>query len=530
MANIFQIKRTAIAGRTPNTSSSSNTQYLNIGELALNLTDQKMFTSNGTAYFEIGANVSNLNVTGNVVIGGVATHGNNIIINTSISNVNIGYNLTDSSIAEFAVNSNNFIEVAIYNANTGNNASADFIVNDTTGPAATNPNYIDMGINGSGFNQSAWTINGPSDGYLYTGNTNLSIGTLGANYLNFFTGNTLIQNERMRFAANGFMIIANGTAISVGGSSGTSGQVLTTNGVGVYWSTISGGSGGINTAAQYTFTNTVTFNSILAANGTTGTAGQYLTSNSTGGVYWSTSTGGGGGGGVSISYSTTPPGSPTANTLWFDSTYGALRVYYADSNGQFQWIDASPTTINTGGSNTQILFNDSGFSNGSPLFTFNKSTSAFSVGNTTANAVIGILNYTFASSLLSVSSSANTVGQVSNFNTSTGNNASADFVAYDPLGLNANNFIDMGINGTGFSQSWWTINGKSDGYLYTGNTNLSVGTGAPNTYLNFFVGNTLIQNEVMRFNPNNTMTTNTSITHQKYSGQLFAVQSGFALT
>lgn len=69
MANKFQIKRTSFAGRTPNTTNSGNSAFIDTGELALNLTDGKMFSSNGSVAFEIGANVSNLQVSGNVVLG-----------------------------------------------------------------------------------------------------------------------------------------------------------------------------------------------------------------------------------------------------------------------------------------------------------------------------------------------------------------------------------------------------------------------------------------------------------------------------
>ncbi len=63
MANKFQVKRTSVSGRTPNTTSSGNTHYIDTGELALNLTDGKMFSSNGSAYFEVGANLENLQVS-----------------------------------------------------------------------------------------------------------------------------------------------------------------------------------------------------------------------------------------------------------------------------------------------------------------------------------------------------------------------------------------------------------------------------------------------------------------------------------
>lgn len=79
MANKFQIKRTAVTGRTPNTTNSANGGYIDTGELALNLTDGKMFSSNGTISFEVGANLSSLSVTGNTsVVGTVNLSANGI--------------------------------------------------------------------------------------------------------------------------------------------------------------------------------------------------------------------------------------------------------------------------------------------------------------------------------------------------------------------------------------------------------------------------------------------------------------------
>lgn len=65
MANKLQIKRTSVSGRTPNTTNSSNGAFIDTGELAINLTDGKMFSSDGTNSFEVGANLSNLSVSGN---------------------------------------------------------------------------------------------------------------------------------------------------------------------------------------------------------------------------------------------------------------------------------------------------------------------------------------------------------------------------------------------------------------------------------------------------------------------------------
>jgi hypothetical protein len=49
-----------------------------------------------------------------------------------------------------------------------------------------------------------------------------------------------------------------------------------------------------------------------------------------------------GGGGASISVGDTPPGSPTAGALWWNSVLGALFIYYNDGNS-IQWVPAAPT-------------------------------------------------------------------------------------------------------------------------------------------------------------------------------------------
>ena len=64
MASVVKIKRSAIAGKRPTTSN------IETGELALNLSDGRLFSSNGTSVFEVGANVHSLHVgTGDVSFG-----------------------------------------------------------------------------------------------------------------------------------------------------------------------------------------------------------------------------------------------------------------------------------------------------------------------------------------------------------------------------------------------------------------------------------------------------------------------------
>jgi hypothetical protein len=63
MASVVKIKRSSVTGKSPNTSNITS------GELALNITDGKLFSSNGSAIFEVGANLHSLSVgTGGLTI------------------------------------------------------------------------------------------------------------------------------------------------------------------------------------------------------------------------------------------------------------------------------------------------------------------------------------------------------------------------------------------------------------------------------------------------------------------------------
>ena len=61
--NLIQIKRTSISGRAANTTTLPNP-----GELALNMTDGIMYSGNGSVVFEIGANNTNVNISGNLTV------------------------------------------------------------------------------------------------------------------------------------------------------------------------------------------------------------------------------------------------------------------------------------------------------------------------------------------------------------------------------------------------------------------------------------------------------------------------------
>ena len=68
--NVFQVKRTTVSGRTPNTTGSyvTNTQYIAAGEFALNMADGILYSSNGSSVITVGSNLVNQRITGNLTV------------------------------------------------------------------------------------------------------------------------------------------------------------------------------------------------------------------------------------------------------------------------------------------------------------------------------------------------------------------------------------------------------------------------------------------------------------------------------
>lgn len=132
MANKFQIKRTTQTGRTPNTTNSSNTGYIDAGELAINLTDNKLFSSNGTVYFEIGSNLSNLSVSSNLSVNTLIANGTSGMANQFLtSNGTVAY-WTDLSTSidlneEYVWTNNHTFEEYV----TFGNSSVNTVINST---------------------------------------------------------------------------------------------------------------------------------------------------------------------------------------------------------------------------------------------------------------------------------------------------------------------------------------------------------------------------------------------------------------
>jgi len=116
----------------------------------------------------------------------------------------------------------------------------------------------------------------------------------------------------------------------------------------------------------------------------------------------------------------------------------------------------------------------------------------------TVSGVGATITQGLANAIADFTSSVNGYGQVNVRNSLSGTNASGDVVITANTGTDISNFIDLGINNTGFTTSSWTINGALDGYLYASDGNLSIGAAATNKYLSLFAGGTLSENEQVR--------------------------------
>jgi hypothetical protein len=284
-----------------------------------------------------------VNTSGNFTITGTRVHNANVTVNSTFVVAN-----STANVAFFAANGNVGIGTSTPGAFTSNGISTGRLaVIGALGPQAS------IGTVRNGF---VFNVNDVSSSQLLfesTSSPNLSIGTQHNTDLYFVANNidsmtiTAANNNvgigvyptarldvgggNVRVRGN---LIANG-AIQANGSLGTAGQVLTSNGTGVYWAAAAAG---VNTAAQFAWTNTHTFAANLTilntseliiqsgagiqANGSFGTVGQVLTSNGSS-VHWAN--------GVSAVVTQQFTANGTANSFTVSGGYipSAIEVYVA---------------------------------------------------------------------------------------------------------------------------------------------------------------------------------------------------------
>ena len=134
--------------------------------------------------------------------------------------------------ANFTTNVNSYAQIILENTSTGNAASTDFIVSNNIGTAASY--YGDFGINGSGFTGTG-SLGLANAVYLYSANSDLTIGTLSSSPIHFVVNNS--TTDAMTINANGSItasgnVTVSGTGFFMGGGLSPTGPSLSVNNIG----------------------------------------------------------------------------------------------------------------------------------------------------------------------------------------------------------------------------------------------------------------------------------------------------------
>jgi hypothetical protein len=166
-----------------------------------------------------------------VVTGGTGISGNLYVGNqTPLAVAN--------PLAVFTSNVNSYSQLQIQNKSPGISGSSDLIA--TTNLGTDSANYIDLGINNSGFTSGSWTISGANDGYVYINGGNLTIGTdTAAKVVSIHTGGLLASS-----------VVAKFYAANTASTSATTGAMIVNGGVGITGA-ISAGGAKIDSGYQY---------------------------------------------------------------------------------------------------------------------------------------------------------------------------------------------------------------------------------------------------------------------------------------
>ena len=238
----------------------------------------------GIGYLTVGNSSVNTQVTNNgIYVGGNLLPSNSYIVATYVSN-------------NYLLNSNIIYSgTYTFNANVVLSNSTVLFANGVAGTAGQ-------------------TLTANATGGLYWSNSSTSYSVTS----NVVTSNIITTN----ILSSDFISIGIGN-LNVGNS--TSNSVLANTGL----------------IVSNILANTV-YGVGITANNTLGSAGQVLASNGSG-IYWTTVTGGSGGSGnYKFTSSNTAPSSPSVGDRWYNTDYGIELVFVQDPNGAaYQWVDMS---------------------------------------------------------------------------------------------------------------------------------------------------------------------------------------------
>ena len=130
--NLIQIKRTSVSGRAANTNTLPNP-----GELALNMADGILYSTNGSFVFEIGANNTNARVTGNLTVNTVIASGTSGLAGQVLTSNGTGSYWANVSTGGFtngqSISVNNFEITGTVSAGSSNGTSGQVLTSTGTG-------------------------------------------------------------------------------------------------------------------------------------------------------------------------------------------------------------------------------------------------------------------------------------------------------------------------------------------------------------------------------------------------------------
>ena len=171
------------------------------------------------------------------------TSTNGVILSNNGANAPLNY---PNAVLQVVASTNNYLQTNVQNYSQGNNASADTVLTSSLGGDTSY--YLDIGINGSGYNQATYSAFPSSWAYIYSSDAGLSLwagvnGTQTASRITFGSSNPVASNIWMDVTSSGTVDhygnvnVSSGLLLST--QAGSNGQVLTSGGAGTVptWTT-----------------------------------------------------------------------------------------------------------------------------------------------------------------------------------------------------------------------------------------------------------------------------------------------------
>ena len=436
---------------------------------------------------------------------------------------------------------NNYLQLNIQNKSNGASASSDLVSTADNGNESVN--FVDLGINSSGYTGTG-ILAGVNTGYLYNTGNDFMIGNATASKnLVFFTGGTGTLNERMRIDGTGKVgigITSPNNYLEVGGTNtgtGVSGLRLTNLGTATpataNTKVLSVNSTGdiivTNNPAssQWLYTGNSGINPAVNFLGTTDDKQMILKSNSLSFMEFGRRQTLGLTQGYTDYDNNDEKVIHLRSALQFEAANAEFYKpkIFTDANGNFRIKGSSAGTdffelgstgtANSGGfefiigddGDEPILFKSYHYVNGMSeimrLQSGRMAVGSNSFDATNPEKLLIDAGTTSSYNLMTGKGSIDNYLQINVQNRSAGGSASSDLVATSNNGSESANFIDMGINSGGYTNtSIPVLGGANTAYLYSTGNDLVMGNATAGKNFRFFTGGTATTDERMRIDGN----------------------------